>query len=491
MLQRPFPPAELKIPRPVTGCLGEDGIMVYRPEFAIFRVEDKDVKLDLKACASQAACCAVLRSRHEAGSEEPLLILDEFPGGVETLKDIIRYMQANAAEERAAAAAAGQLGVPAGVYHIFRQSHVSIQLQYFSAAVSWSGLLLIQDGTCDVMLGRLGKSLDFYAILGVETTASEAELRSAYRRQALRTHPDKGGSAEAFRQVLHSFEVLSSIRARAKYDLLRCQPREDAAPGRCPERKRRKTTGEAPEKKPREPEEKATAAKDGPKDQKIPKAKVPLISKITKSLMRLRRLALAMTSTHRKEALSSDLSTELKEMLLEFMTTYGKTGVPTATAEPEGSEGARDAKVFKKDPAADQFSSGSDSESGGEDSEPVDQLEHLSDVTQQGEAPAGCSLGAHLSDDSSDAPLALEDAEVQAEEAPKPKEKRAYGRSGMRGVSRRMDSKTSTVSYQASVSFENVSFRSKYHPDIQAALDCHIVSWSILGSEWWYSLSPD
>eukprot|EP00435_Cladocopium_sp_Y103_P042625 s1235_g11.t2 len=450
MLQRPFPPAELKIPRPVTGCLGEDGIMVYRPEFAIFRVEDKDVKLDLKACASQAACCAVLRSRHEAGSEEPLLILDEFPGGVETLKDIIRYMQANAAEERAAAAAAGQLG----------------------------------DGTCDVMLGRLGKSLDFYAILGVETTASEAELRSAYRRQALRTHPDKGGSAEAFRQVLHSFE-----------DLLRCQPREDAAPGRCPERKRRKTTGEAPEKKPREPEEKATAAKDGPKDQKIPKAKVPLISKITKSLMRLRRLALAMTSTHRKEALSSDLSTELKEMLLEFMTTYGKTGVPTATAEPEGSEGARDAKVFKKDPAADQFSSGSDSESGGEDSEPVDQLEHLSDVklvvTQQGEAPAGCSLGAHLSDDSSDAPLALEDAEVQAEEAPKPKEKRAYGRSGMRGVSRRMDSKTSTVSYQASVSFENVSFRSKYHPDIQAALDCHIVSWSILGSEWWYSLSPD
>lgn len=91
---------------------------VYRPEFAMFRVEDQDVKLDLKACASQAACCAVLRSRHEAGSEEPLLILDEFPGGVETLKDIIRYMQANAAEERAAAAAAGQLGVPAGILKV-------------------------------------------------------------------------------------------------------------------------------------------------------------------------------------------------------------------------------------------------------------------------------------------------------------------------------------------------------------------------------------
>jgi hypothetical protein len=39
-----------------------------------------------------------------------------------------------------------------------------------------------------------------------------------------------------------------------------------------------------------------------------------------------RRLALAMTSAQRKVALS-DLSTELKEMLLDFMTTYGKTGV--------------------------------------------------------------------------------------------------------------------------------------------------------------------
>jgi len=93
---------------------------VYRPEFATFRVEDKDVTLDLKACASQAASCAVLRSRSAGGRsvEEPRLKLDEFPGGVETLKDIIRYMQANAAEERAAAAAAGQLGVPAGVLKV-------------------------------------------------------------------------------------------------------------------------------------------------------------------------------------------------------------------------------------------------------------------------------------------------------------------------------------------------------------------------------------
>jgi hypothetical protein len=48
-----------------------------------------------------------------------------------------------------------------------------------------------------------------------------------------------------------------------------------------------------------------------------------------------------------------------------------------------------------------------------------------------------------------------------------------------RGGSRRIDSKTSRVSYQASVSFENVIFRSKYRHDIQGALDHHIVPWCI------------
>ncbi|CAL1129184.1 unnamed protein product [Cladocopium goreaui] len=316
------------------------------------------------------------------------------------------------------------------------------------------------------MLSRL-KSVDFYAILGVENTASEAELRSAYRRQALRTHPDKGGSAEAFRQVLHAFEVLSSIRARAKYDLLRRQPREDVAPACFPEPKRRKTTGE----------DRAKASKDVPK---TPKAKT-LFSKITKSLMRLRRLALAMTSAQRKVALS-DLSTELKAMLLDFMTTYGKTGVPTEATTPEGSEGAKDAKVFEElDPTLQCPASSSDETSEDSKEEPaVDHLEHLSDVSTvwvapktQGEAP-DLSLDAHLSDSSSSAPLALEDADGHAGHAT-PKKKRAYGCTGMRGVSRRIDSKTSRVSYQASVSFENVIFRSKYRHDIQGALDHHIV----------------
>ncbi|CAL1150701.1 unnamed protein product [Cladocopium goreaui] len=197
--------------------------------------------------------------------------------------------------------------------------------------------------------------------------------------------------------------------------------------------------------------------------------------------MRLRRLALAMTSAQRKVALS-DLSTELKAMLLDFMTTYGKTGVPTEATTPEGSEGAKDAKVFEElDPTLQCPASSSDETSEDSKEEPaVDHLEHLSDVSTvwvapktQGEAP-DLSLDAHLSDSSSSAPLALEDADGHAGHAT-PKKKRAYGCTGMRGVSRRIDSKTSRVSYQASVSFENVIFRSKYRHDIQGALDHHIV----------------
>ncbi|CAE8619002.1 unnamed protein product [Polarella glacialis] len=60
--------------------------------------------------------------------------------------------------------------------------------------------------------------VDHYAVLDVTASVTMAELRSSYRRMALRTHPDKGGSPEDFRQVLEAFAVLSSSRTRAAYD---------------------------------------------------------------------------------------------------------------------------------------------------------------------------------------------------------------------------------------------------------------------------------
>eukprot|EP00930_Biecheleria_cincta_P041938 TRINITY_DN28838_c0_g1_i1.p1 TRINITY_DN28838_c0_g1~~TRINITY_DN28838_c0_g1_i1.p1 ORF type:complete len:409 (+),score=83.29 TRINITY_DN28838_c0_g1_i1:148-1374(+) len=62
----------------------------------------------------------------------------------------------------------------------------------------------------------------FYAALGIDRSASENEIRSAYRRRALATHPDKGGCAEDFRVVVAALETLIDASRRAAYDRKQC-----------------------------------------------------------------------------------------------------------------------------------------------------------------------------------------------------------------------------------------------------------------------------
>ncbi|CAE8616506.1 unnamed protein product, partial [Polarella glacialis] len=63
-----------------------------------------------------------------------------------------------------------------------------------------------------------GTLLNLYGALGIDESASEGDVRSAYRRRALATHPDKGGEAEVFRLVVEAFEVLGDAARRATYD---------------------------------------------------------------------------------------------------------------------------------------------------------------------------------------------------------------------------------------------------------------------------------
>eukprot|EP00930_Biecheleria_cincta_P005098 TRINITY_DN106018_c0_g1_i1.p1 TRINITY_DN106018_c0_g1~~TRINITY_DN106018_c0_g1_i1.p1 ORF type:complete len:478 (+),score=105.33 TRINITY_DN106018_c0_g1_i1:50-1483(+) len=58
----------------------------------------------------------------------------------------------------------------------------------------------------------------FYEALGLDPSASESDIRFAYRRRALATHPDKGGTAESFRLVVEAFETLIDSARRAAYD---------------------------------------------------------------------------------------------------------------------------------------------------------------------------------------------------------------------------------------------------------------------------------
>ena len=57
-----------------------------------------------------------------------------------------------------------------------------------------------------------------YEILGVERGASEEEVRKAYRRMALKMHPDKGGDEADFQQLQKAYDVLSDAEKRAAYD---------------------------------------------------------------------------------------------------------------------------------------------------------------------------------------------------------------------------------------------------------------------------------
>jgi molecular chaperone DnaJ len=63
---------------------------------------------------------------------------------------------------------------------------------------------------------------DYYEILGIGKNASDDEIKKAYRKMAIKYHPDKNpgdkAAEEMFKEAAEAYEVLSNAEKKARYD---------------------------------------------------------------------------------------------------------------------------------------------------------------------------------------------------------------------------------------------------------------------------------
>ena len=68
----------------------------------------------------------------------------------------------------------------------------------------------------------MSQKRDYYEVLGLSKGASESEIKKAYRKLALKYHPDKNpddsNAEEKFKEAAEAYEVLSNADKKARYD---------------------------------------------------------------------------------------------------------------------------------------------------------------------------------------------------------------------------------------------------------------------------------
>lgn len=75
---------------------------------------------------------------------------------------------------------------------------------------------------------------DYYKVLGIARGASEDEIKKAYRKQALRYHPDKNkspGAEDKFKEIAEAYDVLSDAKKKDIYDRFGEEGNRTPSPG--------------------------------------------------------------------------------------------------------------------------------------------------------------------------------------------------------------------------------------------------------------------
>lgn len=60
--------------------------------------------------------------------------------------------------------------------------------------------------------------MNYYSVLGVSKNASQSEIKQAYRKLAMKHHPDRGGDAGKLSEINSAYEILGDPTKRAEYD---------------------------------------------------------------------------------------------------------------------------------------------------------------------------------------------------------------------------------------------------------------------------------